>query len=164
MSKRNQIWTIVCALSFAVGLTVAACGDDDSGGGDAGADTDSDADTDADSDADTDADTDTDTDTDTDADGGPDSGTATCADFGGACTENYWDLCPAGTEPYGDDEQLDCTTRCCVDAPEGYTCSEDEGYVDCVPAATCTGCWGPDTDTALTCEDGRACCTWICDE
>jgi hypothetical protein len=89
-----------------------------------------------------------------------------CVDAGGLCTQWRWIICEAGKEPIDPDPNRDCPgsegTRgwCCVDAPES-TCS-DSGEGNCVAATSCTGCWGPARE-GLSCEEGRVCCTDICD-
>ncbi|MFO8073145.1 MAG: hypothetical protein R6V85_14835 [Polyangia bacterium] len=125
-------------------------------------DTDSDTDTDTDSDTDTDTDSDTDTDTDSDTDTDTDSDTDTtsqaCADVGGACTPWEWEVCPVGTEPYGDDDPLGCGGHCCVEAPDS-SCTASENF-NCLEGS-CQGCWLP-VDGPVTCEQGRSCCSWGC--
>lgn len=97
-----------------------------------------------------------------------DTGTAlteACAAAGGAyCTNNRWELCPAGFEPLGAmDGHLGCGMIggwCCVPAPAS-TCSAS-GKGNCVPGG-CTGCWMKVSDPSLACEDGRGCCVDACD-
>jgi len=165
----GRVLTALVALAIGGCWHVSPLAEDASGDSDADSDTDgdtdTDSDTDTDADTDTDSDSDTDTDTDTDADTDTDVDTdLTCAEAAGECTENPWDSCPAGTQPYGADYPLDCVGHCCVDAPDGYTCSASSAYTDCLSGDTCSAinpCWGPG-EGALTCQEGYVCCAWMC--
>jgi len=85
-----------------------------------------------------------------------------CSSKGGSCTMQRWIVCPAGYEPIHPSPHQDCGSGwCCVKAPPS-TCSAKAG-VNCVFGSACTACWGPATDTTLTCESGRVCCEDICD-
>lgn len=162
--------TLAALTGLCLALVAPSCGGEDpSGGVDGGTDggTDSDSDTDVDTDSDTDSDSDADggqdasADTDTDADTDSD---VPCTDVDGECTVNPWDSCPAGTQPYGADDPLDCEGHCCVDAPDGYSCSSSTAYADCLPGDTCGDideCWGPGTGS-LDCQEGYVCCSWQC--
>ena len=85
-----------------------------------------------------------------------------CTAVSGKCTEQRWIVCPVNTEPVDPDPHQDCGAGwCCVAAPAS-TCSAS-GSTNCVVGATCTGCWGPATNSSLSCEAGRVCCEDICD-
>jgi len=86
-----------------------------------------------------------------------------CLAVGGTCTQVRWEVCPVNTEPVEPDPHQDCANQgwCCVAAPSS-TCSASAG-VNCVFGSACTGCWGPATNTSLSCEAGRVCCEDICD-
>jgi len=85
-----------------------------------------------------------------------------CAAVSGNCTEHRWVICPAGFEPVDPDPRQDCGDGwCCVVAPAS-TCSASVS-ANCVVGTQCTGCWGPATNSSLTCEAGRVCCEDICD-
>ncbi|MCD6498550.1 MAG: hypothetical protein J7M25_09665 [Deltaproteobacteria bacterium] len=92
-----------------------------------------------------------------------DGGLRTCAAHGGTCTDQVWITCPAGTEPFGKDRQLDCGGHCCVTAPN-TSCNQD-AEANCIKGTTCgevNTCWFADTQ-GLECETGRVCCEWMCD-
>lgn len=181
--SRVRLWVALLALAaccLALALLAAGCGDDDTSSGtqkdssvsdssitaDASLDAGSSGDAgDSDGAMGEDATTQEDGGVASDAevsDGGDvDAGHLTCSGEGGQCMPNHWDMCPTGTEPYGDDEALDCNGRCCVPAP-GSTCSDDPSH-NCLLGTTCEGCWGEAMNSALSCEAGRVCCIYICD-
>jgi hypothetical protein len=85
-----------------------------------------------------------------------------CSAKGGSCTKQRWIVCPVGFEPIHPTPHQDCGTGGCCDKAPTSTCSAKAG-VNCVWGSACSGCWGPSTDTTLTCESGRVCCEDICD-
>ena len=154
---RDRSLAVLLALllgSGCVGRNPAYDPDSAAGDGDADTDVDSDSDSDTDTDSDTDVDADSDTDTDTGTGGA-------CAAVDGICVDEYFEICPVGYEPYLDDLALDCSGRCCVAAPEGYSCTEHASY-NCLLGESCPDCWMAD-DLSLTCEAGRVCCYYACD-
>ena len=86
----------------------------------------------------------------------------TCTDVGGVCTNWSWSICPVGTEPLPNDENLDCGGHCCVDAPYS-SCTQKSNY-NCIEGEKCadTICWGSVPELNISCEQGRVCCMWIC--
>lgn len=89
-----------------------------------------------------------------------------CTAVGGICTKHRWTICPVNTEPVQPNPHQDCAGMggngwCCVKAPAS-TCSAAAG-ANCVFGNKCAGCWGPASNTKLTCEAGRVCCEDICD-
>ncbi len=87
-----------------------------------------------------------------------------CAQAGGYCEDNKWDMCDPGYEPYLDDQTLDCNGRCCVHAPAGYGCNDQTG-MNCIFANSCDElmCWWVPYGPSYDCEPGRVCCTWTCE-
>jgi hypothetical protein len=86
----------------------------------------------------------------------------TCEEHDGICTDDPWSTCPSGYQPYGDDLALNCDWRCCVPAPPGFSCNEDD-YFNCIAGDACPACWAPPRGVDLKCEKGRTCCAYVCE-